>query len=113
MVDEPPPTPLPSAKGPAPSMVSSNPLSKIKAFTEHSSAHTSNFKRATHITGSGICRVRSFHGRLSEEGLAFLDNKINEWLDSHADIEAKFITTTIGTFEGKLKEPAMVINIWY
>ena len=71
------------------------------------------FKRKCNITGTGACRVRSFHGRLSDEGLAFMDGKINEWLDSHPEIEVKTVTTTVGMYDGKIKEEALVVNIWY
>jgi len=71
------------------------------------------FKRKTHTTGTGACRVRSFHGRLSDEGLAFMDGKINEWLDAHPEIEIKTVTTTVGMYDGKIKEEALVVNIWY
>ncbi len=87
--------------------------SKIKAFgvAGMTTAHT--YKRPTHATGQGACRVRSFHGRLSDEGMAYMDDKINEWLDSHPDIEVKIVTTSIGQYEGKIKEPALVLNVWY
>jgi hypothetical protein len=71
------------------------------------------FKRKTHASGTGACRVRSFHGRLSDEGLAFMDGKINEWLDGHPEIEIKTVTTTVGMYDGKIKEEALVVNIWY
>ena len=71
------------------------------------------FKRKTHVSGQGACRVRSFHGRLSDEGLAFMDGKINEWLDNHPEIEIKQVTTTVGMYDGKIKEEALVLNIWY
>lgn len=71
------------------------------------------FKRKTAVTGQGACRCRSFHGRLSSQGLDYLDNQINEWLDSHPDVEVKFVTSTVGTFEGKIREPALVLNLWY
>lgn len=89
--------------------------SKIKAFGAPGAGGpaTHAFKRTTTITGHGACRVRSFHGRLSPEGLTFMDEKINEWLDQHPDIEVKIVTTTIGQFEGKIREPALVVNIWY
>jgi hypothetical protein len=45
--------------------------------------------------------------------MIFLDDKINEWLDSHPEVEIKFVTTNIGQFEGKVRELAMVINVWY
>jgi len=73
----------------------------------------SKYKRQPHATGHGAVRVRSFHGRMSDEGLQFLDDKINEWLDSHPEIEVKFVTSTIGQFEGKIREPALVLNVWY
>jgi hypothetical protein len=102
LIDEPKP-----GTAPAPS--------KIKAFSSSShigpAAHS--YKRQPTTTGQGACRVRSFHGRLSEEGLVFLDDKINEWLDNHPEVEIKVVTTNIGQFEGKVRELAMVINIWY
>ncbi len=89
--------------------------SKIKAFSS-SGPHgtgTHTWKRQLNTTGHGAVRVRTFHGRLSDEGMDFLDNKINEWLDAHAEIEIKFVTTNIGTFEGKIREPALIVNVWY
>jgi hypothetical protein len=88
--------------------------SKIRAFgvkAMGNSAH--DYKRIPTVTGTGAVRVRTFHGRLSDEGMAFMDEKINEWMDNHPDIEVKQVTTTIGLFEGKIKEQALVVNIWY
>ncbi len=88
--------------------------SKIKAFssaTGHGVSHA--WKRQPTIAGHGAIRVRSFHGRLSDEGMEFMDNKINEWIDEHPDVEVKFVTTTIGTYEGKIREQALIVNVWY
>jgi hypothetical protein len=90
--------------------------SKIRSFSSSgpmagAAAHT--WKRQPHTTGEGAVRVRSFHGRLSDEGMEFLDNKINEWMDNHTEVEVKFVTTNIGVFEGKIREPALIINVWY
>ena len=87
--------------------------SKIKAFGVAGMTQQHTYKRPTHATGQGACRVRSFHGRLSDEGMAYMDDKINEWLDSHPEIEVKIVTTSIGQYEGKIKEPALVLNVWY
>lgn len=76
-------------------------------------SHKTQFKRRTFASGQGACRVRTFHGRLSDEGMAYMDDKINEWLDEHPDIEVKFVNTSIGLYEGKIKEPALVMNVWY
>jgi len=43
----------------------------------------------------------------------FLDDKVNEWLDTHLDVEVKHVTTAIGMYDGKIKEPALIVNIWY
>jgi len=88
--------------------------SKIRAFgvtAEVKAAHT--WKRAPHVDGCGAVRVRSFHGRLSDQGLEYLDNAVNEWLDGNPDIEVKFVTSTIGIFEGKIKDLALILNLWY
>jgi hypothetical protein len=88
--------------------------SKIKAFGIKSSSATKHeYARKPVITGRGACRVRSFHARLSDEGLAFMDDKINEWLDRHPEIEVKLVTTSTAVFEGKIREPALVVNVWY
>jgi hypothetical protein len=45
--------------------------------------------------------------------LEYLDNAVNEWLDANPDVEVKFVTPTVMTFEGKIREAALVLNIWY
>jgi len=87
--------------------------SKIKAFSSAVGHAAHAWKRQPTVTGHGAIRVRSFHGRLSDEGMEFMDNKINEWIDEHPDVEVKLVTTTIGTYEGKIREPALVVNVWY
>ena len=65
------------------------------------------------MNGTGACRVRSFHGRLSSQGLEYMDNQINEWLDHNPDVEVKFVSSVVGVFEGKMREPAIILNLWY
>lgn len=72
-----------------------------------------HFKRQPAVTGHGVCRCRSFHGRLSSQGLDYLDNQVNDWLDQHPEVEVKFVTSSVGVFEGKIREPALVLNLWY
>jgi hypothetical protein len=88
--------------------------SKIQAFGV-AAAHGQRltFKRTPNLTGFGSIRIRTFHGRLSDEGLAFMDDKINEWLDGHPEIEIKNVTSTVGLYDGKIKEPALILNVWY
>ena len=35
------------------------------------------------------------------------------WLDAHPEVEVKFVTSTVGIFEGKMREPALILNLWY
>lgn len=87
---------------------------KIKALGEaglHKKHH--DWKRKAYVSGQGVVRMKSFHGKYSDQGLQYLDDAVNEWLDANADVEVKFVTSTVGVFEGKIREPALVLNIWY
>jgi hypothetical protein len=86
---------------------------KIKAFGVASGPQEKKYNRKTICTGTGACRVKSFHGKLSDQGMDYLDNAINEWLDNHPEVEVKFVTSSVGQFEGKIREPALVLNVWY
>jgi len=87
---------------------------KIRAFGVNDGGHRRrDWKRTPHMPGHGAVRVRTFHGKLSDQGMEYLDNAINDWLDEHPDVEVKFVTSTVGTFEGKIREPALVLNPWY
>jgi hypothetical protein len=90
-----------------------SPASKIKAFGQHTQTQHHEWKRKPNTNSTGSVRVKSFHGKYSDQGLEYLDNAINEWLDAHPDVEVKFVTSTVGVFEGKIREPALVLNLWY
>ena len=101
------------APGTAQSVLGPN-ASKIKTFSvAQERSHLTKFNRQPTVTGRGAIRVRTFHSRLSDESLAYMDDKINEWLDGHPDIEIKFTTCAIGQYDGKIKEPAVIMNVWY
>jgi hypothetical protein len=72
-----------------------------------------DWKRKTTSTGTGACRVRTFHGKLSDQGLEYIDEAINVWLDGHPEIDIKFVTTNVGMFDGKFKDLALIVNVWY
>ncbi len=87
------------------------PSKKITAF-EKESRHTEQWKREPAITGSGACHVRTFHSKLNNEALAYMDRTINEWLDDHPEYEVKFVSSTVGILTGKLKEPNLICQLW-
>lgn len=74
--------------------------------------HAENWKRKTNLTGTGATHMRTFHCKLNSESVEYMDQQINEWLDNHPDYEVKMVTTAIGEWTGKIKEPAMVVTVW-
>jgi len=86
---------------------------KVTGTAMNASVRRDQWKRQAAKTGSGAVRVRTFHGRLSQQGLEYMDNQINEWLDVHTEVEIKFVTSNVGVFEGKMREPALIVNLWY
>ena len=87
--------------------------SKIHGITSTAALAQHSYKRPTHYNKTGAVRMRTFHCRLSEQGVEYLDQIINDWLEAHPDIEVKFVTSTIGMWDGKLKEPTLILNVWY
>ena len=91
-----------------------SPTSKIKVNTGGDKHTYTRFKRDVAPTGHGATRVRTFHGRLSDDGLAYTDDKINEWLDNHPEIQVKHVNCFTGPLEGKVTgEQGLIVVIWY
>jgi hypothetical protein len=111
--------PLGSSAGHPPSGISSMPAGeppkpKIQAFEQRMSVGKSEdaWKRTPNPTGTGAVHVKSFHAKLTGESLEFLDKQINEWLDAHPQYEVKLVTSTVGEWTGKLKEPNLIVQVW-
>lgn len=73
----------------------------------------SRYKRPLSAHNEPATRVRTFHGKLTEAGVAHMDELINEWLDSNPTVFIKSSTSSIGVFEGKSKEPHLVLTLFY
>lgn len=87
--------------------------SKIHGITSVAPLTQQDFKRPLHTNNTGANRMRTFHCRLSEQGVEYLDQSINSWLDQHPEVEIKFSSSVVGMWDGKLKEPALIITVWY
>ncbi|MCC6909332.1 MAG: hypothetical protein IT430_15440 [Phycisphaerales bacterium] len=85
---------------------------KIRTFERHGGGPESEWNRRPNVTGAGAIHVRTFHSKLNSDSLAFMDQTINEWLDAHPEYEVKFVTSTIGEFTGKVREPALICQVW-
>jgi hypothetical protein len=71
-----------------------------------------SWKRSPNVTGTGAVHCKSFHCKLTGDSLENLDRQINEWLDAHPQYEVKFVTTCVGEWLGKLREPNLVVQLW-
>lgn len=108
----------PSAAPPAPAGLPPgvDPVSgkRVVAFRQSlgEGGHMARWKRRPNVTGTGAIHVKSFHCKLTGDSLEFLDNQINEWLDANPEYEVKMVTTSVGEWTGKTKEPCLVVNVW-
>lgn len=105
--------------GAADSSTSAAPPSKsIKSFGGGSITlgHTvadAGLRRPTQKNVPYATRCRTFHCKLNETAIAYMDRMVNEWVDAHEEIEIKFATSTIGLFEGKHADPNLIMTIFY
>ena len=91
------------------------PSRKIKQIDQRlvtGSRHEDKWNRTPNVTGQGAIHVKSFHAKLTGESLAFLDEQINEWLDAHPQYEVKMVTSSVGEWAGKTKEPNLIVQVW-
>ena len=70
------------------------------------------FKRSLNVTGHGATRCKVYYSKVSPPSLEFMENQINQWLDSE-QIEVKQVTQVIGIMEGKTPVPNLIVTVWY
>lgn len=70
------------------------------------------WKRPTTNNGYGAVHMKSFHCKLNSESLHYMDQQINDWMDAHPDLEVKFTTSVVGEWQGKIKEPNLIVQVW-
>lgn len=88
------------------------PKKEIRAFGNVTRRHSEEWDRTPNATGHGAIHVRTFHSKLSEDALSYMDGQINEWLDSHPEYEVKFVSACIGPFVGKIREDQLIVQVW-
>ena len=108
----PPPTPV-ASHAPAHPAHAEVPAPKKITFSAEAMIKQRSFKRKPHLGGQGACRVKTFHGKCSDQGMEYLDDAINAFLDEHPDIEVKHVTSNVAMFDGKFKDFALIVNVWY
>ena len=90
---------------------------EIRSFAKGSTLaakhHEEKLKRPLGGARDAASRIRTFHSKLTDPGLANMDDSINEWLDSNPQIFIKTVTSSIGIFESKVKEPHLFVCVFY
>ena len=86
----------------------------VKAFggQKPSFAPVGAFKRPLNLTVAGATRCRVFHSKISPPSLEYMENQINQWIDSDK-IEVKHVGHLIGDMEGKAIVPNVIVVVWY
>ena len=105
------------ARPPAPDRQSEEAAPRIQAFEQRLGStgrkHEDSWKRSPNLTGNGAIHVKTFHGKLNNESLDFLDQQINEWLDAHPQYEVKLVSSNVGDWTGKTgREPNLIVQVW-
>jgi hypothetical protein len=92
---------------------------KITAFGDDSvfghvvDHNDAKYQRPLVNTGRSAIRCRTFHTKLTDAALSYMDSIINEWIDKNPQIEIKFATSSIGMFEAKRQEPHLIVTVFY
>lgn len=104
---------------PSDSAVAEMSSSRIHGMSEATLGHqdgafdSERFQRRLDPKSPFATRCRTFHCKLSEGAIEFLNNQINEWLDNNEDVAVKFVQSNIGPFEGKHTEPNMILTLFF
>lgn len=73
----------------------------------------SQLRRPLNPTSAGATRSRTFHAKLNDGAVGFMNKHINEWADASPDVVIKFATSTIGVWEGKKADPHLIVTVFY
>lgn len=83
------------------------------SFSFDGGAREDGFRRALLPDARNATRCRTFHAKLTDASLAHLNDTINEWVDAHADVQIKFVSSNIGVVEGKHADPHLIVTVFY
>jgi len=71
------------------------------------------FRRPLDPRSNAASRCRTFHCKLNDSAIEFMNSQINHWLDDNPEITIKFATSTLGVFEGKSKEQNVILTLFF
>ena len=73
----------------------------------------SDLKRPLITDGTGATRSRTFHAKLNDGAVAFMNKHIADWADGNPDVVIKFATSAIGVWEGKKADSHLIVTVFY
>ncbi len=117
----------PSAGGGPPGLLDEEPISYDKRPTAIRSIGGGPGSMATPVGAVGdrtyqrgvlkdarnATRCKTFHCKLADGPINFMNEQINEWVDGDPEVQIKFATSTIGVIEGKHVDPHLIITVFY
>jgi hypothetical protein len=72
-----------------------------------------SFRRDLLRGSPNATRCKTFHCKLADGPMNFMNEQINDWVDGDEEIEIKFATATIGVVEGKHVDPHLIVTVYY
>ena len=85
----------------------------VRSFGQSSFAKSvEKFSRPLNVNGTGATRCRIFYSKIAPPSLDYMQNQINEWIDSDK-IEVKHVSEVVGVMEGKIAVPSIIVTVWY
>ncbi|NOS99583.1 MAG: hypothetical protein HOP29_03045 [Phycisphaerales bacterium] len=73
----------------------------------------SEYRRPLNPNAPAATRCRTFHAKLNDGAVAFMNRQVNDWADHNPDVTIKYAASTIGVWEGKKADPHMILTIFY
>lgn len=90
------------------------PAASTDSIAAQQAVHDDSAYKRPLVKGQTASRCRSFHCKLTDGAIAYMNQQINEWCDSNPEIHIKFSTSAIGSFEAKQHhEPHLILTVFY
>lgn len=83
------------------------------AGASHGPADESKYQHPPDPNSPNASRCRTFHSKLNEGAVGFMQEQLNAWADKDPNIRIKFASSTIGVFEGKHADPHLILTVFY
>ncbi len=85
-----------------------------ESFAGAAALHDESHLKRRLITGApNATRCRTFHAKLNDGAVGYLNKHVNDWADDNPDVEIKFASSTIGVWEGKKADPHLIVTVFY